>query len=450
MRTAPAFAALAFAAAMPLAATTAAARDLFVDNLAGYTIEAKVLDAPNCEGPNIPEGTLKTFEQALCVFHRPTRSPQDSQRTSKLMEEAQTRGLPPVHQQLAGLVSGLAYCAEATRHLDAYRASGNVARTEEMLFCRDRRHSQADLNAIRWSHALFEYAGGLGPARTLDQRLNEMSACHAGPLSADFDAQCGLISNMTDTEIDAFADQAAGAVIQTYFAGVESPITAMFSRKVERAKGLLQSSQAGIADIKAGADAVNQEYGALNQVYVAARDTKMGPIYDAYREAILRATSILDEFDRWKGGLFFTADNINLMPKITERSDELQGEKTRVDDLAFAAKAEALVGDIKRIINADAENAATVAALCRIYYCELTNRRAMADVIRTCRRPSLAGNPLCIGQNGQITNGTLSVSFEGQHTIHVKELCQSAGLDPMMTEVNMDPARAATCLGELR
>jgi len=74
----------------------------------------------------------------------------------------------------------------------------------------------------------------------------------------------------------------------------------------------------------------------------------------------------------------------------------------------------------------------------------------MADVIRTCRRPALANNPLCVGQNGQITNGTLTVDFQGPHSITVKALCQSAGLDPLMTEVNMDPARAASCLSELR
>lgn len=153
---------------------------------------------------------------------------------------------------------------------------------------------------------------------------------------------------------------------------------------------------------------------------------------------------------RWKGGLFITSENINLMPKITERSGEIAGEKTRVEGLAFGTKANALITDIRRIINAEAENRATVVALCRIYFCELTNRRAMADVIRTCRRPALANNPLCVGQNGQITNGTLTVDFQGPHSISVQALCQSAGLDPLMTEVNMDPTRAASCLSELR
>jgi hypothetical protein len=429
---------------------TALGRDLFVDNLSGYTIEGRVLDAPNCSGSAIPEGTLKTFEEGLCVFHRPARSPQDSDKAISLMREAQTKGLPPVHQQLAALISGLAYCSGATRHLDAYRATGNQNLLERTYFCRDRRLAQADLNAIHWNHALFDYADGLGPARNLNARLSEISSCQVGALSPDFDAECGLISNLSENEINTFADDAAGAVIQSYFSGVESPVTAMFSRKLKRAEGLVGSARAGINEIKANADAVNQEYATLDQVYETARDSKMGPIYDAYRIAILRATSILDEFDRWKGGLFITSENINLLPKITERAGELAGEKTRVDGLAFETKAKALVDDIRRIINADAENRATIAALCRIYYCELTNRRSMASVIRACRRPALANNPLCVGQDGQILNGTLTVDFGGPHSVAVKGLCQAAGLDPLMTEVNMDAVRAAACQRELR
>jgi hypothetical protein len=428
----------------------AVGRDLFVDNLSGYTIESRVLDAPNCSGPAIPEGSLKTFEVGLCVFHRPARSPQDSDNAISLMQEAQTKGLPRVHQQLAALISGLAHCSGATRHLDAYRASSNQNLLERTYFCRERRLAQGDLNAIHWNHALFDYSDGLGAARSLNARLSELSSCQAGALSPDFDAECGLISNLSENEINTFADGASGAVIESYFSGVESPVTAMFSRKLKRAEGLVGSARAGINEIKANADAVNQEYAALNQVYVAARDSKMGPIYDAYRDAILRATSILDEFDRWKGGLFITSENINLMPKITERAGELAGEKTRVDGLAFEAKAKALVGDIRRIVNGDAENRAMIAALCRIYYCELTNRRSMASVIRACRRPALANNPLCVGQSGQILSGTLTVDFGGPHPVAVKDLCQGAGLDPLMTEINMDAERAAACQRELR
>lgn len=441
--------ALALVAAGLVLATPAASRDLFVNNLAGYTITAPILDAPNCEGPAFADVNLRSFEKALCLFHRPARSPEVTQQVVTLMEQAQTEGLPPVHQQLSALVTGLAECTEAERHLDLYRASGNQDLLERTYFCRDRRLAQAELNAIRWNHALFDYADGLAPARALDARLTEMGSCQAGALSPDFDAECGLITTMSETEIGAFVDAAAGAVITSYFSGIESPITAMFSRKVGRAEGLVESAAAGIADIKAGADAVNREYDALNTVYVAARDGKMGPIYDAYREAILRATAILDEFDRWKGGLFITTENINLMPKITERARELDGELTRVSDLAFEVKAAALLADIQRIINAEAEDRKTIAALCRVYYCELTSRRAMAGMIRACRRPALAANSICIGLDGAIVNGTLTVDFGGPQSVAIKDLCQAAGLDPAMTEVNMDSATAALCLSQM-
>jgi hypothetical protein len=347
---------------LALGVQTALARDLFVDNLAGYTIESRVLDAPNCTGPAIPEGILKTFEEALCTFHRPARSPQDNDKVVSLMQEAQTRGLPPVQQQLATLISGLARCSGATRHLDGYRASGNQNLLERTAFCRDRRLAQADLNAIHWNHALFDYADGLATARSLNARIDEIGTCQAGPLAMGLDAECGLVSNLAESEINGFADRAADAVIQSFFSGVESPVTAMFSRKLKRAEGLVGRAQSGIDDIKAHADVVNQEFAALNQVYETARDTRMGPIYDSYREAILRATSILDEFDRWKGGLFITSENINLKPKIVERAGELEGEKVRVDGLAFQDKARVLVGDIRRVINGDPPCAASTTA----------------------------------------------------------------------------------------
>ena len=309
--------------------------------------------------------------------------------------------------------------------------------------------AQAELNSIRWNHALFDYAEGLPPERSLDARLTEMSAFHAGVLNAELDAECGLLTNLTETEINAFVDEAVAEVIKTYFTGVESPITAMFARKLGRAEGLLETAEASIAGLESSAGVVNSEYDAFNEVYVKARDEKMGPIYDAYREAILRATSILDEFERWKGGLFITAENVNLLPKISERSVEVEEELTRVQELAFKEKAQALTTDVRRIINSEEENHATVGMLCRIYFCELTARRAMPEVIRACRRPALAGNPLCVGQDGEIASGVLNVDFEGSQSISIEDQCRGAGVDPMFTITSLSPTTAATCLKEI-
>jgi hypothetical protein len=426
-----------------------AARDLFVNNLSGYTVGPAILQAPSCEGAAFADVTLEAFEQGLCVFHRVPRTPEDTARAISLLDQAQVRGLPPAHQQLASLLTGLAQCAEAERHLAAYRASSNRDLLSRTLFCRQRRLAQAELESIRWNHALFEYDEGLAASQSLDARFREMGACHAGALNADLDAECGLLSNLSETEINAFVDEAVNQVIVTYFTGVESPITAMFARKHGRARGLLETAGASIAGLKSSAAVVNTEYDALNDVYVDARDHKMGPIYDAYRKSILRATAILDEFDRWKGGLFITAENVNLLPKIAERSGEIAEELTRTQQLAFRDQATALTADIRRLINGEAENRAAVAALCRIYYCELTSRRAMQNVIRACRQPQLAANPLCIGQDGQTVNGVLSVQFAGPHAVPVVDLCRGAGVEPAFTAVDLEPTAAASCLSVL-
>ena len=187
----------------------------------------------------------------------------------------------------------------------------------------------------------------------------------------------------------------------------------------------------------------------LNGAYETARDTKMGPIYDAYREAILRATSILDEFDRWKGGLFITVENINLLPTIAERSVELQEELTRTEELAFRDKAERLTSDIQRLVNGEAENRATVAALCRIYFCELTSRRSMAGLIRACRRPALAGNPLCVSQSGEIVSGTLTVDFNGTQSVRYRRSLPRGGGRSGLHRGGHEPHASATCLAGL-
>lgn len=426
-----------------------AARDLFVDNLAGYTVEANILSAPDCDGPVFDNINLQEFEKGLCVFHRPARSPEDTERSVALLDRAQIRGLPPVHQQFAALLTGIGQCSEAQRHLSTYRASNNKDLMARTLFCRDRRFAAAELASIRWNHALFEYAEGLGPTRTLDARLTEVSACYAGVLNANLDAECGLISNISEAELNAFVDEAVGEVIEKYFKGVESPITAMFVRKLKRAEGLKETAQSGITDLKAGAAVVNAEYGSLNLVYEKARDEKMSVIYNAYRDAILRATSILDEFDRWKGGLFITSENINLLPKIDERGKEIAEELARVQTLKFRQTAEKLLSDISRIVNGEEDSRATIAALCRIYFCELTNRRSMPAAIRACRKPALASNPLCVGQDGAIKSGTLAVDFNGTQSVAVQDLCRSAGVDPTFTVANMALTTAATCLGQV-
>ena len=429
-----------------LTAVPVEARDLFVNNLSGYTVEAEILDAPNCEGPVFDDVTLQAFEKGLCVFHRPARSPEDTARAISLFDQAQIRGLPPVHQQFAALLTGLAQSSEAERHLNAYRASDNQDLLSRTFFCRDRRLAQAELNSIRWNHALFDYAEGLPSQRSLEARLTEMSAFYAGVLNAEFDAECGLITNLTETEINTFVDEAVAEVIETYFTGVESPITAMFARKLGRAEGLLETAEVSIAGLEKSAGVVNSEYEAFNKVYVEARDQKMGPIYDAYREAILRATSILDEFNRWKGGLFINSENVNLLPKISERTIEIQEELVRTQELAFRDKAKALTTDVRRIVNSEVENQATVGMICRIYFCELTARRSMPDVIRACRRPALVDNPLCVNQDGQMASGVLSVDFEGAQSISVEDLCRGAGVDPVFTTLNMGPTSAGTCL----
>lgn len=183
-------------------------------------------------------------------------------------------------------------------------------------------------------------------------------------------------------------------------------------------------------------------------------DEKINPIFEAYRDAILRATAILDEFNRWKDGLFITSENVNLLPKIKERVKELDEELTRAKGLGFRSKVVKLLADIRQIINGEEENRATISTLCRIYFCQLTNRRSRGGVSQVCRQPLLLTNPLCIEKRDvdgsvKVKSGILAVNFEGPHADNVANFCRSAGVDPAFTVLNMDTATAAACLREL-
>lgn len=434
-------------------ATNAAARDMNRNNIEDYTIEADILDAPNCTGdaPGQPfENPLKReFEKGLCLYHKADRSADDLGRSLDLLTQAQRQGLPMVQQQLAGFVSGLGHCAEAQGHLATYRASDQTDLLARTRFCKARRMALADLNALRWDFALFDYADGLTAPRTLETRLGEMASCHAGALAPSFDAECGLITAVSDAELTVFVDEAVDGVVETYFSGVESPVTAMFQRKAERAEGVLDKAEGAIDDLSQGAAAVNGEHDAYLAAYEAARDAKMTPIYRDYTQAILRATAILDEYTRWKEGLFYTSENVNLLPKIIERGEELTEELTRVATDAYAERAETLVGDVRAVLQSETENRKLIAQLCRVQFCELTARRRLPGVIRVCRQPEMANNPLCVTQAGVMRSGVMEVDFGGGRQVNVVDLCSAAGVDPLFLTVGLAPDRAQACLEQM-
>lgn len=435
------------AACVILGAATAQAG--VANKLEAYTLDpARALRA-DCKASGFSDQRIAEFEEGVCLFHKASRSPDETQRAIDSFRQAQTKGLPPAHQNFAALLTGIMNCQGAQSQLATFKASGNKDRLAQTRFCRDRRVSAADLGSMRWDQAYFEYAPASQPNFSLDARLIEMSACHASVLAASYDAECGLISNITENEINSFVDEAAGQVIETYFSGVESPITAMFARKIERAKGLKESAAASIGALKANADEVNAQHDALQAAYVAERDGKISRAYANYRDAVLGANTILDEFNRWKGGLFITVEGVNLLPKLKERVVEINEELARVQRLGFHAKSGALVTDVRKTIDAKAETVKLTAQLCRVYFCELANRRSMDQTIRSCRRPALANNPLCITQAQTMRSGALTVDFEGQKSTDVTALCAAAGVETPSLAIGIGPQQSAACLAAM-
>ena len=275
-----------------------------------YDYQARTLNS-DCLRREFDDPRIAEFEQGVCLFHKQGRSEKETATALDALRQAQVKGLPPVHQNFAALLSGLMNCHGAQESLERYKASNNKNEMERIKFCRNRRLSAADLGEVRWDRADFEYEASPRPDFSLNARLAEMGTCYVDVLDPAFDAQCELISNISDAEITRFVDEAVDKIITKYFAGAESPITAMFARKIARSEGLRESASAAIGQLRNSATEVNSKYEAFNTAYLDARDRKIAKAYDDYRNAILRANTILDEFNRWKDGLFITAQNEN-------------------------------------------------------------------------------------------------------------------------------------------
>ena len=416
----------------------------FAGRLDSYTVTADVLNAPGCSFAE--DNSLAAYEEGLCLFHRTPRSAEDTQRLLSRLNTAQIKGLAPARQQLASLISGLAQCGEAERQLSLFQTSQQQDLLARMNFCRARRQSSAELNGIRWDHALFEYSEDLPAHQQLDARLGEMSACYAGVLAPALDAECGLITAVTDTELNALVDEAVDGVLAKYFTGVEGPVTAMFARKQKRAEGIIESAESQIDTLADDAAAVNGEFSAFETAYLAAKAEKMDPIFGNYRDAILRATAIMDEFERWQGGLFFTPEGVNLLPKMQERTTEVAEERERTQDDGFEARAEALVSDLRTVLDADSVQRSQTVELCRIYYCELTSARRQLQVAQVCRQPALGNNPLCLEMDLSARGNGLNVTFNGtNHQRDVAQMCRAAGMDSVFLSTGLAPGNAALC-----
>ncbi|MBF0315372.1 MAG: hypothetical protein HQK50_08700 [Oligoflexia bacterium] len=457
---------------VPLPLLISAAPQFTYNGLETYTVTVEKVQPAHCAPEHFnrdnSEGGKREskFHRAVCIFHNSAR-PEDNDIALSLFQENQRQGLPPVKQNFSALLEGLLHCRQADFYFKRYRASAARSATsplaakknllEKTRFCRERRLAMASFSDVNWEHAYFDYEAVAAanfslPFFTLKDRIKEMGACYGGVLSTDLNPECGLISNMTETEIENTSSSAVASVLKNYFEGAESPITAMFSRKVERAQGLLSSANARITKISNKAAPLNNQYSALYNVYSTIRDKKLDKITGDYRNSVLLSNTILDEFERWKGGLFITSEGTNLLRKIIERDNpELEGELKRITGKSILPKLQQLLSEIKVLSNQEEAYGKQVKQLCQIYFCELLKKKNLPTIINFCRKTSMKKNPLCIGLEGDsFRDGIITINFNGSdHKSSVLELCSRAGLTAAYAKIGLDREESTKCLKQL-
>ncbi|MBF0365445.1 MAG: hypothetical protein HQK50_07725 [Oligoflexia bacterium] len=445
--------------ALSFAFDTAKATDFTYGGLETYTVMLEKVRPSVCALEQFPKGREQKFHRAVCIFHNnyQGRDERINEAAINLLQENQKAGLPPVKQNFAALLEGLLHCRQAGLFFQKYKTSGLKSLIDKARFCRERRMAIASFSDVNWEHAYFDYEALTSehiPAFTLKDRINEMSSCYAtkGVLDPSLNSECGIITNMSDTEIENVVKKATDEVIKKYFIGAESPVSAMFARKVDRAKGLISSANKRITEIASKAAPLNEQYKALYKTYVTARDSRLDKIVADYKMSVLLSQSILDEYDRWKGGLFIMSDgvnNVDLFPKIKERSNiELFGELNRITTGSIIPKMQQLLSDIKIVANSDSAYKKQVNTICKIYFCELLNKKNLPQIVRLCRKPSMNNNPLCIAMDGNSwRSGVVVANFNGstqQKT--VLEICQSAGLPAAYAKIGISKEESTVCL----
>ena len=433
---------------IPLSIGTASSKDRVANKLEPYTVLLKNITPSECQENQFKDLTIQKFEQSVCIFHN-SEEEQRNEPAIDLLQQAQLKGLPPVHQNFAALMGGLLHCRQANIYLQRYKESENKSHLPHDRFCRARSMSLASFSDVDWQYSYFDYEQTSRAGFNLNARLEEMSSCYGGVLDPAYNAECGLISNISEQEVETLVEKAVAEVIEKYFEGAESPITAMFVRKSSRAEGLLKSAEDSIEDLENKATLVNKKYQAFQRVYDEAKEEKIERIYADYRTSVLKANSIMDEFDRWKGGLFITSEHVNLLPKISERKTQIQEELERITKDQFQFKAESLASDIENIIDGERRNKEVVDQLCRIYFCEFLNKRVLEKTMRICRQPRMQNNPLCVGPDENLRPGILKIDFNGTHEMKIAQMCTEAGLEPQYAKVGLGRKDSNLCLQSL-
>ena len=469
----------ALATVVSLSAFAGTESDIGVAGSAALFVIPTIVTAPGCVATTggsqtSAAGASGALRAGVCRFHEAERSTAGSAgRPARKdlwrsaiddLNRAQTQGLTGNEHAFAALIEGLTHCrraqevlAETPNGFDPAQASA----AQYDMFCSSRRQALAAFSDIDWGllNARYESVG-----LTVDQHLGAMEACYSGPLSSGFDSACGLVTELPLETINSIVEQETEAALYQAFDSAGAPVDALIGKKIERTRAVVDDvyremtgctrseienppsdhacQNAPLAgSLEASATIVTSQHIKMRSAIQSIEPT-VEEIVQSYRQAILSGYAVLDEYNRWKDGLY----DQNLKTTLTQRLKDLKDAsgdfraKDATTNRSAASDAAALAPAVTRMAKSGATRIQAMKGLCQIVFCEFYEwNRLDEDTVPSCTEANMATNPLCVDQNYVPKNGgKLSVTI-GTRTVtqKVTDLCTAVGLPASFATVGI-------------
>ena len=369
--------------------------------------------------------TELSFRRAICLYHATPESAWDLDTVDeqlRVLQAAQTSGLPAAKQTYAVLLEGLYNCQKAKTVLKAM--GGNLKQPEQRgLFCSARENGLTSMGQVNWSLARFGYENE--GTHGLTWLMDQMEACYqeGQPFNSAWDDSCGIVQGPdAPTRLTAIQDTYA-KVSNNYF-GASGQITAMFVEKQEMSKRSLEDLSGKLAKLQARADHIARGLGSFQSTFGSSGggessiQQRLGTAMGQYQDAYGTAKAVLARYSEWSIGLLaeknpdgsevnfadlLTGGPDSAEARLKKRSDALQGPNGLMQAM------ESLGSRIRTLQDGKVDYRASAQMLCRVYYCHLAtqtsddndldnrtdNDSRYARACRSAKLFTIEKNPLC-------------------------------------------------------
>ncbi len=431
----------------------AQAADVSLNRLVDLNIPS-ALYGQGCENLASQEGNDKSLvklQNALCTIHSNPPVAGDRPEQRKRMQAAavqlagaQTSGLTSKAQNFAVFLEGIANC----------RVASNSARRtlRDATFCPTRVAALTSFQNVNWSSFAVNYRNSDGSENpdAWNKLVSEMASCYENVLAVEYDASCGVSAETPNLEQTITGR--VSAVFQELFESSKSPVDAIIKRKIDSSSDILKRARKSLwgdeSFVSRPTGDVRAETLLAKASFVAGQTTVLDRAIDDsskaidalkadYRDAILAADQIQQEYNRLKDGIYVEAPDKRWADLLAENQEILKStvQSTKKSQAAEPSAWDQLANlpdQLNTLLAYADDRKGSIRSLCQIYFCELMSGQNLStngDTSIACRDTRLKDNPLCASAQTAVTSLVMKMPQQDGSTSPVKvaDLCREAG-----------------------